>query len=327
MTEATTAADAVVPAASGSSPGTAHRAHYGSPMNQNEIRDELVSSAQRWARTAIDAYLEEPADQDFAVHHMAVAVEHLAKACLASVALTLLANTKPSVEDLLVLGGQEDKVETGRARLRTVGGAEAVTRLAQVGKGQVPTQLAALRDARNGITHMGWGRPSSECRELLTAGVQYIESLLPDLAKAPDWFWESHYQACKSLVEKTTSELNLRYEAKIRRARATFATRTNGMSASEKTAVVASLSAAPLPSRWLLHVPTQCPACGNPAFISGRDKSGDYGDIWFFPRYFGCRICNLTLTGPELELAEMRAQSLRTEEEVDPDWEPDFDFM
>jgi len=45
----------------------------------------------------------------------------------------LLTNPKPSVEDLLVLGGREDKVATGRAGLRTVGGAEAVTRLAQVG--------------------------------------------------------------------------------------------------------------------------------------------------------------------------------------------------
>jgi hypothetical protein len=295
-------------------------------MNQDEIRDKLVCSAQRWARTAIDAYLEEPADQDFAVHHMAVAVEHLAKACLASVTIMLLADVRPSVQDLLVLGGQEDKVEKGRSGLRTVGGAEAVTRLAQVGKGKAPAQLTALRDARNGITHMGWGRPSSECRELLTGGVKYIDSLLPHLAKEPDWFWEGHYEACKNLVEKTTSELKLRYDAKIRRAQQTFAKRTERMSASEKTAVVASLSAAPLPSRWLLHVPTQCPACGSAALVSGRDKDGDYGDIWFFPRYFGCRVCDLALTGPELDLADMRAQSLRTEEEVDPDWEPDPDF-
>ncbi|WEP00714.1 hypothetical protein A6P39_044195 (plasmid) [Streptomyces sp. FXJ1.172] len=296
-------------------------------MNQDEIRDELVSSAQRWARTAIDAYLEEPADQDFAVHHMAVAVEHLAKACLASVTLTLLATPKPSVQDLLVLGGQENKVETGRAGLRTIGGAEAVTRLAQVGKAQVPAQLAALRDARNGITHMGWGRPSDECRDLLAAGVAYIDSLLPNLAKEPDWFWENHYDVCKDLVEKTTSELKLRYAAKVRRAQATFAKKTERMSDSEKTALVASLSAAPLPSRWLLHIPAQCPACESPAFISGRDKSGDYGDIWFFPRYFGCRVCELALTGPELDLANMKAQSLRDDEELDPDWEPDPDFM
>ncbi|MEU2578661.1 hypothetical protein ACIP3B_35815 [Streptomyces anulatus] len=113
-------------------------------MNQKEIRDDLVRSAQRWAHTAIDAYLEEPVDQDFAVHHMAVAVEHVAKACLVSVSITLLANPKSSLQDLLVLGGQEDKVETGRAGLRTVGGAEAVTRLAQLGRGQVLAQLGAL---------------------------------------------------------------------------------------------------------------------------------------------------------------------------------------
>ncbi|MGW4781539.1 hypothetical protein ACWEPA_33400 [Streptomyces filamentosus] len=296
-------------------------------MNQNEIRDELVRSAQRWARTALDAYVQDPVDQDFAVHHMAVAVEHLAKACLASITLTLLANDKPSVEDLLVLGGQEDRIEKGRAGLRTVGGAEAVTRLGKVQNVKPPAQLAALRDARNGITHMGWGRASSECRELLAAGVTYIDSLLPALEKESRWFWEKHYETCKNLVEKATTELKLRYEAKIRRAKETFAQLTDRMSDSEKAAVVAGLSAAPLPSRWFLHVPTQCPACESPALASGRDKDGEYGDIWFLPRFFGCRVCKLALTGPELEFAGMKAHSLRTEEEVDDDWEPDFDLM
>ncbi len=35
-------------------------------------------------------------------------------------------------------------------------------RLTKLGKGEVPQQLAALRDARNGVTHMGWGsRPAN----------------------------------------------------------------------------------------------------------------------------------------------------------------------
>lgn len=293
-------------------------------MDKDEIRDDLVSSAQRWARTSIDAYVQEPSAQDFAVHHMAVAVEHLAKACLASITLTLLADIKPSLDDLLLLGGQEDKVETGRAGLRTVSGAGVVMRLTKLGKGEVPQQLAALTGVRNGVTHMGWGRPS-ECRELLAAGVKYIDSLLPELSKEPAWFWDKHYETCKSLVVETTSELTVRYTARIQKAKETFATKTDGLSEREKTALIASQSAAPLPSRWFLHVPTTCPACENSAFISGRDKSGDYGDIWFFPRYFGCRNCDLTLTGPELDLAGMRAHSLRTEEEVDDDWEPDFD--
>ncbi|MFF3934293.1 hypothetical protein [Streptomyces hirsutus] len=296
-------------------------------MDKDEIRDQLVSSAQRWARTSVDAYLEEPADQDFAVHHMAVAVEHIAKACLASATLTLLANPKPSVHDLLVLGGQEDKTEKGRAGLRTIGGADAVTRVAEVLGKKAPALLAALRDARNGVTHMGWGRPSSECRELLAAGVTYIDSLLPGLLKEPTWFWEHHYEACKSLVAKATSEQELRYAAKIRRAQETFATTTKGLSDSEKTTLLASLSTVPPPGMWGLLITAPCPACGSSAFVSGRDKSGEYGDVWFFPRRFGCRVCKLTLTGQELDLAGIEAQTLNEEPEPDPDWEPDFDFM
>ncbi|MGW8558117.1 hypothetical protein [Streptomyces tubercidicus] len=98
-------------------------------MNQDEIRDELVASAQRWAQTSVDAYLEEPVDQDFAVHHMAVAVEHIAKAYLASITLTLLSGSSPSVNDLLVLGGQEDRAEKGRSGLKTISGEVAVKRV------------------------------------------------------------------------------------------------------------------------------------------------------------------------------------------------------
>lgn len=118
--------------------------------------------------------------------------------------------------NLLVLGGQEDRVERGRAGLRTIGGAEAVTRLAKVQNVKPPTQLAAASLTWDG------GRASSECRELLSAGVTYIDSLVPALAKEPVWFWENHYETGKNLVETALSELKLRYEAKIRRAQETY---------------------------------------------------------------------------------------------------------
>jgi hypothetical protein len=125
--------------------------------------------------------------------------------------------------------------------------------------------------------------------------------------------------------QATTSSQSLRaYEAKIRRAQATFAELTDRMSDSEKATVVAGLSAAPLPSRWYLNAPTRCPACKSPALVNGRDKDGD---IWFLPRFFGCRVCKLTLTGQELELAGLTAHSTRTEKEVDDAWEPDIDLM
>lgn len=243
---------------------------------------------------------------------MAVAVEHIAKAYLASITLTLLSGSSPSVNDLLVLGGQEDRAEKGRSGLKTISGEVAVKRVKDLlNRGKTPTALDELREARNGVTHMGWGPATSKCRELLAAGVTYVESLLPELSKESDWFWGDRSEASKSLVAQATSELKLRYEAKIRRARANFAHTTKRLSDTEKATVIASLSAVAPPGVWGIVLPTPCPACGSPAFVGGRDKSGDYGDTWFFPRDFGCRVCQLTLTGQELDLASIKAQSLK----------------
>ncbi|MFB7796192.1 hypothetical protein ACFC0R_39675 [Streptomyces sp. NPDC056086] len=52
------------------------------------------------------------------MHHMAVAVEHISKSYRASITVVLLAPAKPSVDDLLVLGGEERKTIKGRAGLR-----------------------------------------------------------------------------------------------------------------------------------------------------------------------------------------------------------------
>lgn len=62
------------------------------------LQDDLYSSALRWAATALIAYATDPPDYDFAVHHMAVAVEHLSKAYLCSVSEVLLVGDRPSVE-------------------------------------------------------------------------------------------------------------------------------------------------------------------------------------------------------------------------------------
>ncbi|TJZ93652.1 hypothetical protein FCI23_54240, partial [Actinacidiphila oryziradicis] len=95
------------------------------------MHEDLFKSARRWAQTALDAYTD-PADHDFAVHHMAVADEHLSKSYLSSITEVLLVPDRPSIDDLLVLGGHEGKAGKGRAGLRTIGGAEAVARAEKV---------------------------------------------------------------------------------------------------------------------------------------------------------------------------------------------------
>ncbi|GAA5707052.1 hypothetical protein Save01_07911 [Streptomyces avermitilis] len=217
-------------------------------MSHKSIHEHLLISARKWARTAVDAYLEEPIDQDFAVHHMAVAVEHASKAYLASIAPVLLASEKqPSVDDLLVLSGNEDKTKKGRAGLKTIGGEGAILRAAQLlGPGHKgPAKLKELRESRNGITHMGWGQPVTECRELLAAGIEHINALLKALSTEPDGFWGTHLEACTALVAQAMSEMEIRYHAKLRQARERFAETTRRLSEAEIAELASSLSALP----------------------------------------------------------------------------------
>lgn len=297
-------------------------------MKRESIHEHLLISARKWARTAVDAYLEEPIDQDFAVHHMAVAVEHASKAYLASIAPVLLASERqPSVDDLLVLSGNEDKTKKGRAGLKTIGGEGAILRAVQLlgPEHKAPAKLKELRESRNGITHMGWGQPVTECRNLLAAGIEHINALLKALTAEPDGFWGTHLEACTALVAQATTEMDLRYHAKLRQARARFAETTRRLSEAEIAELVGSLSALPTATRWPMAVPAECPACGHTGFASGRDKSGEYGEVWFLARHFGCRLCGLTLTTWELDLAGIGDQVLNDFEEPDPGWEPDFE--
>lgn len=297
-------------------------------MSHEPIHEHLLISARKWARTAVDAYLEEPIDQDFAVHHMAVAVEHASKAYLASIAPVLLASEKqPSVDDLLVLSGNEDRTKKGRAGLKTIGGEGAILRAAQLlgPEHKAPAKLKELRESRNGITHMGWGQPVTECRELLAAGIEHINALLKALSTEPDGFWGAHLEACTALVAQAMTEMEIRYNAKLRQARERFAETTRRLSEAKIAELVSSLSALPSAAPWPLAVPAECPACGHTGFASGRDKSGEYGEVWFLPRHFGCRLCGLTLTLWELDLAGIKGQVLNDDEEPDPDWEPDFE--
>ncbi|MGW0468478.1 hypothetical protein ACWDX6_24975 [Streptomyces sp. NPDC003027] len=190
-------------------------------MSHESIYEHLLISARKWARTAVDACLEEPINQDFAVHHMAVAVEHASKAYLASIAPGLLASEKqPSVDDLLVLSGNEDRTKKGRAGLKTIGGEGAILRAAQLlgPEHRAPAKLKELRESRNGITHMGWGQPVTECRELLAAGIEHINALLKALSTEPGGFWGTHLEACTTTGAQTADLLKDLTE----RIRATF---------------------------------------------------------------------------------------------------------
>ncbi|UIX34347.1 hypothetical protein [Streptomyces sp. GQFP] len=289
----------------------------------SETHEHLFNSARRWAETALDSYSEsaDPDDSDFAIHHMAVAIEHLCKSYLASVDEALLTQ-KERLTDADRLALSDDKT---LHKLRTVSGKIAMERAEeQLSKPfQKRDDLDSLRDNRNGLTHMGSATPS-DCRQLLTAGILCVEQLLPAISRTPESFWERHHGLSKQIVEMSVGEQQLRYDMKVRKARKAGSDFTHRLgSTPDREALKASLASAEI---WGLSLPMTCPACESQGSVRGREwTSGDpYDGEWFLPRQFTCLVCGLDLSRDELELAGMTMQRF-SDYEDDPSWEPDTD--
>ncbi|GAB3729413.1 LIM domain-containing protein [Nocardiopsis nanhaiensis] len=292
-----------------------------------DMSDKLLASAQRWAASSLDSYMQTPPDNDFSVHHMGVAVEHVSKAYLCSVSVVLLTPDKPSIDDLLVLGGHEDKARKSISEIRTVMGEAAINRTAVLLKNKRVSseQVQKLREARNGITHLGVWNQDSRPKELLAAGITYINEILTALSRSELWFWKRHTELIRKLLVEAESELELRYQEKLQRARENFWSKVGSLSESQKDSVIASLEQLPVSSRWHMSIPTRCPACESLGIATGREHLAEFG-AWFGPRHFACRVCDLELEGFELQLANIDAHAI-DDIDGDPDWEPDFDSM
>lgn len=295
------------------------------------LRRQLYHSGRRWALAALDTYIAGGENLDFAIHHMAVAVEHLAKAYLCTLSDTLIADDRASFNDLLILAGHGDKISKSRADARTVSGAGAIRRVAKLrGKAVTGEELADLRSGRDRLAHLGEGVDASRRRSVLSEAVSFVNDLLPDIQppqsqllnvpKAP--FWDRHEQLVAELAQEAIDEARLRYEAKLRQARSVYERRFKIFSDSERDAAIAALIAKPVITRWAMVGPARCPACGNEGTLSGRDFSEDFGS-WFAPRHFGCRACDLALDDNELRLAGFRNQFLDEYDLSDEERYPD----
>lgn len=285
--------------------------------------DELRVSGSRWAAASLEMYTADEPDRDFAVHHMAVAVEHVCKSYLSSITEVLLIEDKPNIGDLLLLAGRGDKTNRQQSDMRTIGGGAAILRAEKLsGKPPAdPENLRRLRETRNGITHIGQGLNPATYRALLAAGIDFINQLLGEMGHSPDAFWRDRKSLADQITTAAVTDLRLRYESKIERARRTFARRFGAMRGPERDEAISALSSVPVLTRWFMVSPEKCPACGSPAMVSGRDYSEDFGSF-FAPRFFGCRVCDLRLEGEELKLAGFQPISL-DDREVDEDYEPD----
>jgi hypothetical protein len=125
------------------------------------------------------AYARPKPDNDFAVHHVAVALEHLAKAYLCSLHPALIAAS--DFDSLLHLVDQGAYATKRAHRVRTIGMAEANQRVRQLLKTAYPYDGNPSSDpvlaARNGVAHAGlW--PPEEARRVLALAVRRVDAIL-----------------------------------------------------------------------------------------------------------------------------------------------------
>lgn len=72
------------------------------------------------------------------------------------------------------------------------------------------------------MTHLGHNQDPAQNRDLLGAGIEYINELLAELAKEPAAFWKANERLANDLVEQAVTDLELRYQHKLRQARQLF---------------------------------------------------------------------------------------------------------
>jgi len=147
------------------------------------------------------------------------ALEHLAKACLASRSPVLLAELRgdSSVTSLIGLLGIEGAPAS--SVIRTVGLTGALNRVGRFVKSNAAkTDLQTLTDIRNGIVHAAEDAEVEE--RVLTAFVQQAEALLADFGRERGDFWDGQLNVVDALLKDASDKLAHLVEVRLAAATA-----------------------------------------------------------------------------------------------------------
>ena len=309
------------------------------------MREALEESAARYARRAVRAYLDGAWGDFFA--DAGVALEHLAKALLASYHPTLVVGGSGRGADflgLLRVLGFAHRVPPSAGPLRTIGCTEAVGRvevlLPHIRRWR--KELQAIIEARNGVLHLAHV-DAVQASTALTALAHACEAILDGLSNESDPFWGEYAEAVRALTSQKASEAEQRVATKLAQARVRFADRFNGDDKSPALVAIRAVHRARA-VRGPEEQEIECPACGTTGVLDGYtevreeadwDHDGEAGYVsgvslilHFFPAAFRCAACDLVLEDAELSAAGIDDE-WELDEEVDPAdyYEPDEDIL
>lgn len=293
-------------------------------------------------QAGLEAFTRHSDAHDFAVHHCAVALEHLLKAYLAWLHPALIVEGR-DFDSLLHATGHAQHAAVPVTRIKTIGLADALTRVERLLRPQITLDnkaRAQMLAARNGVAHAGLHEPT-EVEAVLTTCIRIVDRLLTVLGALTQNYW-GHYRSLHDrLAEEHANSVRIQLETKLARARRAYRRRFEGVPPGEKTSIVMALTVR-APFSADREFPSKCPACGEQGWLGGTTDI-DYAStteiegvgevptpmVVFFPVSFDCAVCRLALNGTEeLELADLPVEVPLPEEDPDAYYdrrEPDWD--
>lgn len=313
------------------------------PKLQPTITDRLRFSALAYARSAI-LHVTSHEDQVRGAIDAGMAVEHMAKALLASWSPALLADRNADLDTMLHLTGFGQHAKCRPHEIRTISAHEACVRCARLVPEFNYTQHAdqALFTARNGGAHLAL-TTDEVARESARIMVRLLDPLIEAMELDRGDFWGDMVSVADTLLDEKISELNASVEMKIAAAKSRLADRLAGLGPTERELVLKTLSHQP----FLMNEeePYRCPACeqmgtmlcqlqdtGQPQFEYEQVSEDDFiyhgGHIEqaAYAVAFHCFTCGLDFDYEELDTAGMETQFPREPRECDPaefEWDRD----
>jgi hypothetical protein len=243
--------------------------------------------------------------------HAATALEHLAKAVLATRHPSLIAvAARDNFDSLLRLVGEAQRATVG-SRIRTIGAKEALDRATRYAPecATLKKDLELLIWVRDGIVHLA-DASAATVGEVLVPYLKASEELREALKIDRSEYWGGFTDLVDSALREHVEQARLRVEGALAVARTEFARRFAEVSEETKVAMINAIEVGYSPMRYEEQL-LACPACETLALVSGTlteeyDEDWDHHEgvlvgvhlaVLFIPYGLSCRACHLELNG------------------------------
>lgn len=306
------------------------------PDDAQQTAIRLSSSAAFYARSAL-IHVTSDDDRVRGAIDAGVAVEHMAKALLASLSPALLADRNADLDTLLHLTGLGQHAKCSPHEIKTIGAQEACLRCARI----LPTFTYSRHDqalftARNGGTHLALTTEDA-ARESARIMVRLLEPLRAKMDVSRAEFWGDLESVADTLLDEKASQIRAALEMKFAAARSRLQVRLAGLGTSERELVLKALTNRPFDLKDQEQY--ECPACaqagvvicdiqdvGQPDFDYEQVDVEDFVylrgriDQVAYATSFDCNACGLNLDYEEMSTVGMSTEFDREPRECHP-WE------